>query len=425
MCQTCAISVRYLTNLLLSNVYLPILTTEVKEQVDVSCRPAWEKPVPSDAPTPAGANPSQAEILNFILDQELGRPWHRGPNGLVPYQSPTIPHLPKNPATNHAPTTQHPQPSMGPFGPSPHFPQMAVQSGMLPLGSNLGAVPSASFSRPPSRSGMMQRGPSFVPRQPPVNPQEAGLNAELSRLPRTIVNSLKQELNVGDKDLYSLSFEDKVTSPLMFELAFLLMRSKTLILYQANLRLSAPLTQAGRKPRKPYGPAGAFNRSRYATTRSASPDQRMPPQMGMKRNISPLEEVYFNDPHYIPLGSRIFQGFLLNNESSPPDNKRVRRSSASMDQVSIPQYPHPWQSQPQPGAVGPQSMPNGAMVRQGLMVPEPTNSLLYGPSGMARKLGMTLPPRALSMGGAMPPGITPADRMIMHVSEAFLKFSPC
>ena len=192
--------------------------------------------------------------------------------------------------------------------------------------------------------------------------------------------------------------------------------------------LSAPLTQTDRKPRGPYGPAGAFNFGQGILLQGQRPlDQQMPPQMGVKRyRISPLEEVYFNDPPYIPLGSHIFQGSLLNNESSPPERKRVRRSSSNMDQLSMSKYPHP-QSQIQPSRVGPQSMSDGVMVRQGLVVPEPTNNVPYGPSGVTRKRkpGMTLPLGALSVRGAIPPGMTPTDKMIMQVSEACLKFSPC
>ena len=216
MCQTCAIPVRYLTNLPLSNVYLPILTPEIKEQVDVPCRPTWEKPVLLDAPTPAGANLSQPQnFAQFILGQRPGGPQHRGSNGVNPY---TL-----FPTSGHQSRPNHTAPSatMGQLGPSPYLPQMAVQSRMLPLGSNMGAVPSVSFSRPPSRSGMMQRSPSFAARQPPVNPQETELNTELNRLPSEAVNTLKKELNPGDMDLHSLLLEDKVILSLMFELALL------------------------------------------------------------------------------------------------------------------------------------------------------------------------------------------------------------
>ena len=216
MCQTCAIPVRYLTNLPLSNVYLPILTPEIKEQVDVPCRPTWEKPVLLDAPTPAGANLSQPQnFAQFILGQQPGRPQHRGPNGVNPY---TL-----FPRSGHQSRPNHTAPSaiMGQLGPSPYLPQMAVQSRMLPLGSNMGAISSVSFSRPHSESGMMQRSPSFAARQPPVNPQETEVNTELNRPQSEAINALKKKLNLGDKDLHFLSFEDKVISSLMFELALL------------------------------------------------------------------------------------------------------------------------------------------------------------------------------------------------------------
>ena len=93
----------------------------------------------------------------------------------------------------------------------------------------------------------------------------------------------------------------------------------------------------------------------------------------------------------------------------------------------MPQYPHP-HSQPQPGAVGPQQMPNGAMMRQGQMGAGPMNSFPHGPAGMGNP-SMTLPLGGPPMGGAMSMGPQPGN-MMMNVSEVFLNppfslFRPC
>jgi len=58
----------------------------------------------------------------------------------------------------------------------------------------------------------MQRSPSMMDRQTPVNPHEGSINAELSRLPTNILASIRQELGVLDKELQSLTFEEKVIS---------------------------------------------------------------------------------------------------------------------------------------------------------------------------------------------------------------------
>ena len=174
-------------------------------------------PIPSGAPTPAGANPSQPQNFpQLVSGQRPGGPQHRVPNGVNPYQSPTMAHSPQNPATNPIPNAQHSQPPMGQLGPSP-MPQISAQSRMLPPGSNMGGVSSAQappFGRPPSRpntpGNMIQRSPSMAARQQPTNIHEAQYNNELNRLGPAIVNAVKQELNLGDKDSHSLTFEDKV-----------------------------------------------------------------------------------------------------------------------------------------------------------------------------------------------------------------------
>lgn len=337
-------------------------------------------PIPSGAPTPTGANHSQPQnFAQLVSGQRPGGPQHRGPNGVNPYQSPTMAHSPQNPATNPIPNAQHTQPPMGQLGPSPHMPQIAVQSRMLPPGSNMGAV-SSTFGRPPSRSGtpgsMIQRSPSFAARQQPTN-IEMQFTSELNRIGPAVINVVKQELNLGDKELHSLSHEDK---------------GRFLALARSRAGPSS-LTQVGRKPGVgPHPPPGPSNPGQGMQLQGQRPPGQMPPQMPhqqprvVKRNsTSPPEE-----------------GSLPNNESTSPGRKRVRRNSVTMDQTPMPQYPHP---QPQPGAVGPQPMSNGPMMRPGQMGAGPMNNFSHGPAGMGGNPGMTLPLGGPPMGGAMPSGM--------------------
>ena len=176
-------------------------------------------PIPSAASTPAGGNSAPQQNFSALMPgQRPGAPQHRGPNGVNPYQSPTIAHSPQNQGGNPG---QNPQNPMNQLGPSPRMGHM-VRAGMLPPNANMGSVPSAQtpqfsqLARSPSRPGspgqVMQRSPSLMDRQTPVNPHEGNLNAELSRVPTNMLTSIRQELGVHDKELQSLTFEEKVIS---------------------------------------------------------------------------------------------------------------------------------------------------------------------------------------------------------------------
>ena len=89
-------------------------------------------------------------------------------------------------------------------------------------------------------------------------------------------------------------------------------------------------------------------------------------------------------------------GQLPNNETSPPDRKRVRRSPVSMDQVPPVGYPHQ-----------PQQMMNGGMLRPGLgpMPGGPMNNFQqHGPPGIANP-GMGIPMGPQGPGNTMSPGM--------------------
>lgn len=49
-------------------------------------------------------------------------------------------------------------------------------------------------------------------RQTPVNTPESTINAELSRLPTNLLTNIRQDLGIHDKELQSLTFEEKVIS---------------------------------------------------------------------------------------------------------------------------------------------------------------------------------------------------------------------
>jgi collagen type III alpha len=59
--------------------------------------------------------------------------------------------------------------------------------------------------------------PSLVARQPPggmasdLRAQENAINIELNRIPPPVLNALKQEAGLGDKDMMSLTIEEKVS----------------------------------------------------------------------------------------------------------------------------------------------------------------------------------------------------------------------
>lgn len=175
---------------------------------------------------PGGPNP------NFLGQRlPLNGPQSRGP--LPPFQSPTMAHSPQGgPGPQQQPQlSQHQQPQHLGMGPSPHLMHMN-RGGMLPpnvpqQGMNPGQqTPTTSYqqlTRPPSRtatpggsSGMPHPSPSMTARQPPGitgnDPrQEGSINNELMNIPASMLQQLKLEVGLTDKDLPSFSLQDKVS----------------------------------------------------------------------------------------------------------------------------------------------------------------------------------------------------------------------
>lgn len=172
-------------------------------------------PQSNGIPMPSGGPPGQPG--NFSLLQGQQRPGGPPrPNGTAPpFQSPTMSHSPHIAGGNLGSGPQHQ------LGGQPNHPTN-INRPMHPSNQSLGSAapptqtPPFPMGRSPSRpgtpgqGGMLQRSPSLVARQTPTNSQDAMLNHELGRMPTEIVTNAKTILGLGDKDLHSLSFQDKV-----------------------------------------------------------------------------------------------------------------------------------------------------------------------------------------------------------------------
>ncbi|KAJ7626296.1 hypothetical protein DFH06DRAFT_737563 [Mycena polygramma] len=138
----------------------------------------------------------------------------RAPNGGAPFQSPTMAHSPPNHGQQSQPPQNPHAPPMGQLGPP--------RGGMLPPGQqgmNPGQqtpTPYGNISgRPPSRTStpqsMMQPSPSMTSRQPMMGDprQDMNITNELNTIPIQVLNMLKSELGLGDKNINTLTLQDK------------------------------------------------------------------------------------------------------------------------------------------------------------------------------------------------------------------------
>lgn len=287
-------------------------------------------PGSSAGPSVAPGTPQQPQtgFQPMLPGQRPGVPQQRGPNNGPPFQSPTMAHSPQN--SGVAPGQQQP-PAIGQVGPSPHMSHMQRSGNMLPPNGQQQAGNPAfqQLHRPPSRTAspsniMTQPSPSMANRQPQggMPAQEASLNNELARMPPQLVTALRQELGLADKDLQSLTIEDK-------------QRLVTL----ARQRVGNV------KPGPPGGNNAAAGPSMQPLQRPQRQSISQP--RGNKRNsTSPADE----------------QEMLPRNDQSPPDRKRLRRSPLNAEQgPPMSSISYPQQGQPQGGQGGPQQLPNGMM----------------------------------------------------------------
>ncbi|KAJ7272599.1 hypothetical protein B0H12DRAFT_1228622 [Mycena haematopus] len=315
----------------------------------------------------------------------------RPPNGGPPFQSPTMAHSPPNQQPQGQPQHGVPPP-MGQLGPP---------RGMLPPGAqqmNPMQTPYQGLAgRPPSRTstpqsaGMMNPSPSMQPRQPIVpgsDPRQqldmAAISVEVQNMPINVLNSLKMEVGLPDKNINTMTQQDKVR-----------------------------IFQAHRARMQKTGPPGPQNAA-------AGPSMQAPLQQrrNNKRNsTSPGEDQTQPDDR---------------NGSSPPDRKRPRRSPMEPPLHSTPMNnygQHPNQPpQPQPGGPGgpggpPQGMGNGGMMRpmsgpmgggfqpQGQPGMQPGMQQMSGPMGM---LGMS----PMMPGGGVQNSMSPQ----MHAQPTMMQY---
>lgn len=179
---------------------------------------------------PGGPGQSQHQLLSG--QRPVGPP-QRGPNGVLSYRSPTMVHSPQNPGAG--PQPPNPGSTMGQIGASQSLTQLNARAGMLPpngpqnsLGPSQHTPQQAmqQLGRSPSQPGspaMNGHGPSPSPsmaaRQPPgMHPADMRqldnqMFNEILRLPTDVLNRLRQEAGVGDKDLPSLTAEERVRWP--------------------------------------------------------------------------------------------------------------------------------------------------------------------------------------------------------------------
>ena len=134
--------------------------------------------------------------------------------------------LPPNGSMNPMSSAQQqqlPQQAGGP--PTPGYSQQQQQQ-------QQGGGGGGGGGRPPSRTntpaGMMHASPSLASRQPPpgggMGPggavSESNINADIMRIPTSILHALKRENGLADKDIASLTMVEKVRSVLSLNFSF-------------------------------------------------------------------------------------------------------------------------------------------------------------------------------------------------------------
>ncbi|TBU56773.1 hypothetical protein BD310DRAFT_823001 [Dichomitus squalens] len=307
-------------------------------------------PAPPQGPTMPQAPPP---------NQRTGPPQQRLNGG--PFQSPQMAHSPPN--------TQ-------PGGPPPHNP-------MAPVGQNQPLTQMRGTMHPPNGPPGPQQTPqpgyqAFVGRSPnnpgspavhqspsmahrqvpgmaglqPMSPEM--LTQELNRIPPPSLHKLRQDLGMGDKDITTMTTEEKQALVSQFR------RGGNMKPPNAPGPSNAPPGHPGPGPMQPPSGLRAMSHPQNGQQSGQQPLQpsqgQNQQQRGAKRNsTSPGQEA-----EQLP---------SARNESSPRENKRVRRSPAEghAQPPMTPMYPpqHPPQ---QPGPPGqPMQLPNGMMQRPAQM----------------------------------------------------------
>ncbi|KZT20987.1 hypothetical protein NEOLEDRAFT_1140017 [Neolentinus lepideus HHB14362 ss-1] len=345
--------------------------------------------------------PSPAQSGTFAPMVPNPRPMNaqqRGPNGMGPFQSPTMAHSPQNPGQ------QHPSGPMSQLG----TPQMANMNrgGMLPPNGTQGGMPNSAHhtpqpsfrspSRPstPGQNSLVHASPSLANRPNPGNMagsdmrQVEALNNELRTIAPQLMHQIKQETGLADKDPQQFTMEEK----------------QRIIQVHRQKRMQKPPGQ----PNAVAGPSGTPmmppNAQRIQPNQQQQPGQGQGLAPGQQRSIkrnstSPAEE-----------------DAMPRTDSSPPDRKRIRRSpnpeqqqqGHQPQQQSQPMVPFT-HAVPQPGGPpGPHNMPNG-MMRPPQLGGPPLGNFPGQPGmqNMGNNPGMNMGMSQMGAGGmsAMSPGM--------------------
>ncbi|KAG6836502.1 hypothetical protein H0H93_007431 [Arthromyces matolae] len=338
-------------------------------------------------PMPPGGRPAMGGMPNQQPQSQQHPQGQRGPNPNGPFPSPnmTNSHSPQNQPGPQQHPMQHIQPPMGQPGPSTHLSQLN-RGGMLPPNQGMnpmnpqgpltgGAPQYPQIGRSPSRAatpsqgqgGMIHQSPSLANRQPPgpgniQMPPGSGdsMNAQLMSMPQALVNQITKELNIEGKDISTFTMQDK---------------TRILSLYRSKYMQPQPGNPGGGPPENAAaGPSNPMMQMPNQQQAQRIPQQRSQLQQRAKRNSTSPGEEHESLPH----------------DSSPPANKRVRRSP--MEPPAVPPTPN-YNPQQQPG--------NHPQQHGGMMI--------NGPQGMMPMRG---PPGPMGMNGGGPGGPPPGQPLM-------------
>lgn len=389
---------------------------------------------PNGVAGPPGApGQAQPQNLQFPGQRPVGTQ-HRAPNGIAHYQSPTMAHSPQNPGA--VPQQQNAGPGLGPMGNTQPLTQIHSRGGMLPPNGpqNLGPAQHNQYQqhgRSPSQPGspaqnsvMPSPSPSLASRQIQgglMQPAEHAFQNELLRVPSDVMQRLRQEAGIGEKDLLSMTTDER--QRLVNLVKQRQMQSKpggpgaptptNAAAGPSGIHQMPPPHQQRNPPLMPPGQQGGpqpllqSQAQQQAQAQQAQAQQQAQQPRGAKRNSSsPGQE----------------QERLPNTDTSPHERKRMRRTPTNTDQppsqappmVALapgPPYSHP----SQPGGPGGPPMPNG-MMRPIVSFPgQPGMHGMSGNPGLNMSMGpsMTGPP-----GGMSPSMMHPGQNGLMNYKQS-------
>ncbi|KAH9941966.1 hypothetical protein B0H21DRAFT_824299 [Amylocystis lapponica] len=305
---------------------------------------------PSHAPHGAGGSVGQPPTIGLMPGQRpTGGPPPRGPNGAGPFQSPTMAHSPQNPSTAGQ------QPNMGPMVTSQSLAQMS--RGMPPPNDGADVVPSdGSVSQRARIPGTAEHdhwpqsiyggAPAPGTAGDPRMSQEQAANQELVRYPPQLLNQLKQEAGLGDKDLPSLSADEKQR---------ILAIARRRGIGKPNVGPQGPSNAAA-------GPSGSNQAMQHPGQPQRNPQMPGGPQPQQTQGQQSSQQQQRMNKRSTSPGPDHDQA----RNDSPPDRKRLRRSPAGQEPSQpppmAPMMPYTHSGQPG-GPAGTPQMPNSMMQR--------------------------------------------------------------